>query len=124
MCGVDEIDFNPLTFLIMEKHEKIAKLNDTLRKEGQGGMIVETQGIQALSGDIRQQVYAAVRNFDSFSPDNDPHKEHDFAALSVAGKRVNWKVDYYDKTMTYLSEDPTDPSITKRVMTIMLAEEY
>lgn len=124
MCVVDDLFYHPLIFHSMEKHEKIAELNDALRKEGQGGMIVETQGIQALSGDIRQQVYAAVRTFDSFSPDNDPHQEHDFAALTVAKKRINWKVDYYDPSMSFLSEDPTDPSITKRVMTIMLAEEY
>lgn len=108
----------------MEKHEKIAALNDALRKERRGGMIVETQGIQALSDDTRQEVYKAIRTFDDFTPDNDPHKEHDFAALTVAGHRINFKVDYYDPSMTYLSDNPADPEITKRVMTIMLAEEY
>ena len=108
----------------MEKHEKIAALNDVLRKEGRGGMIVETQGIQALSNDTRQQVYMAIRTFDDFTPENDPHKEHDFAARTVEGHRINWKVDYYDPSMTYLSEDPANSEITKRVMTIMLAEEY
>jgi len=33
-------------------------------------------------------------------------------------------IDYYDRELSMHSPDPADPSITQRVITIMLAEEY
>jgi uncharacterized protein DUF3768 len=62
--------------------------------------------------------------FDDFCHANDPHEEHDFGAFDADGHRVFFKIDYLDKTLTYHSPDPTDPSVTERVITIMLAEEY
>ena len=45
-------------------------------------------------------------------------------ALDVQGHRIFFKLDYYDPNMTYLSDDPADPTKTVRVITIMLADEY
>ena len=44
--------------------------------------------------------------------------------MKVKGHRIIWKIDYYDRSRTYLSTDPSDPKLTVRVMTVMLAEEY
>ena len=55
---------------------------------------------------------------------NDPHEEHDFGVVEHGGVRCFWKIDYYDREMEMLSPDPADPSVTTRVLTIMLADEY
>jgi Protein of unknown function (DUF3768) len=35
-----------------------------------------------------------------------------------------FKIDYFDRELSMHSPDPADPSVTQRVITIMLAEEY
>ncbi len=67
---------------------------------------------------------AAVRSFDQFTKDNDPYGEHDCALFTLNGTRVMWKIDYYDSTLAYGSEDPADPEVTHRVLTVLLASEY
>jgi hypothetical protein len=106
------------------KTERVRALNDRLRTTGQGGRIVVTRGIAALGASNMAKIIAAVQAFDSFTPDNDPYGEHDFAALDAAGERVMFKVDYYDTAMAGHSPDPADPAQTTRVLTIMLASEY
>ena len=83
-----------------------------------------TAGVVALGADKQAEVLAAVQAFDDFNADNDPWNEHDFGAIEVAGERIFFKVDYYDLTRAAHSPEPADPTVTERVMTIMLASEY
>lgn len=110
---------------------RIRELNDQFRTTGHGGRVFLTKGIMAMPDYQMLQAIAAVRSFEAFTPDNDPHGEHDFGAVTIEGQKVFWKIDYYMPNMEgeldfdYLhSEDPSDPKQTLRVLTIMLAEEY
>lgn len=103
---------------------QIAQLNDRLRTTFFGGQMVVTTGIQSLPEEVQRAVLNAVQAFNRFNEDNDPYGEHDFGTFHCQGFQINWKIDYYDLEMRYLSEDPADPAKTKRVLTIMLAEEY
>lgn len=99
-------------------------LNDAFRKTWLTGRVLITPGIGSLSIETQSRIVAAVQTFDAFTPDNDPHGEHDFGAVTVEDHKVFWKIDYYAMDMLHGSEDPADPEVTKRVLTIMLAEEY
>jgi hypothetical protein len=51
-------------------------------------------GVDALPPDIKAKVLQAVRSFDAFDTNNDPHKEHDFF-LQGHGEKYFAKIDYY-----------------------------
>lgn len=89
------------------------------------GQWLLTPGISALPPVAQIEIFAAIRSFDAFTPDNDPYGEHDFGALDHpdAG-RILWKIDYYDPSLRHGSENPADPERTRRVLTIMLASEF
>lgn len=103
---------------------KIAALNDKLRQKAEGGQIIFTAGVSARGIPFSARVLAAVRGASVFPKEDDPYGEHDFGVVHVDGEKLYWKVDYYDSTLTTHSDDPTDPKVTRRVLTIMLAEEY
>ena len=103
---------------------KIRSLNDRFRKSLTGGRVMMTAAVSALPDDVRARAIKLTRTFDDFTPDNDPHNEHDFGSFEIDDQKFIFKHDYYDKSMQYGSEDPGDPKKTTRVLTIMLADEY
>lgn len=70
------------------------------------------------------RILSCVREFNDFSPDNDPYGEHDFGSFDYKGNKIFWKIDYYDKNLRFCSDDPANETKTARVITIMLADEY
>lgn len=103
---------------------RIRDLNDRLRCQRIGGRVMLTTGVRALEPETVRRVLATIAEFDAFTPDNDPHSEHDCAVVVIDHIRIIWKIDSYDKDLTCASSDSTDPEATSRVMTVMLAEEY
>ena len=106
------------------KTVRIRALNDELRQHLAGGMAVMTPGIAALGQEAVRRIVKTIEVYDDFCHANDPHEEHDFGAFEADGHRVFFKIDYFDKAMSMHSPDPADPTVTERVITIMLAEEY
>jgi Protein of unknown function (DUF3768) len=106
------------------KTDQIRALNDELRQHLFGGRAVITPGVAALGQEAVERIIKTIAVYDDFCHANDPHEEHDFGAFEADGHRLFFKIDYFDKTLTYHSPDPADPTVTERVITVMLAEEY
>jgi len=104
--------------------DRIRALNDNLRRNMVGGSAVMTPSIAALGPDFVERAFKTLAAFDDFHHANDPHEEHDFGIFEVDGLHLMFKIDYYEKSLNYHSLDPSDPDVTERVITLMLAEEY
>ena len=120
---------------------RIARLNDLARSAmGVACTAVATVGFRSLPEADQSRVRELIETFDAFTEDNDPHGERDFGTIYQLGdgrwtterprlrdderERVFWKLDYYDRAMRFASEDAANPTVTRRVLTIMLADEY
>ncbi len=124
-----------------EQIARIARLNDLARSAmGVASTAVATVGFRSLPEADQSRVRELIETYDAFDEDNDPHGERDFGTiyqLADGGwttdrprcrdderERVFWKIDCYDATLTCASEDAADPAITRRVLTVMLSDEY
>ena len=124
-----------------ERAARIARLNDLARRAmGVACTAVATVGFRSLPEANQSQVRELIETYDAFDEDNDPHGERDFGTIYQLGdgrwtterprlrdderERVFWKFDYYDRDLRFGSEDAANPAITRRVLTIMLADEY
>jgi hypothetical protein len=113
-----------MTTAVAPKTELIRTINDRCRKHFLGCQVMITPSVRELGDEERAQLLSAVRAFDQFDIDNDPHHEHDFGAIDLHGQKWFWKFDYYAPDMRMGSDDPTDIENTRRVLTIMHANEY
>jgi hypothetical protein len=83
-----------------------------------------TASVDALPDMVKTTALQKVAAFGDFTEDNDPHGEHDFGSFELVGRKFFWKIDYYDQSCEFGSRDPANSEITKRVLTLMLAEDY
>ena len=104
--------------------DRIRHLNDHLRQHLHTGVAVMTPGIATLGAEAVARIVKTISVYDDFCHANDPYEEHDFGSFEAEGQRIFFKIDYYDRTMSMHSPDPADPTVTERVITIMLASEY
>ena len=108
----------------MDKTAKIRQLNDAFRTSFKGGKVMLTLGIRSKAEHEVTEILERVVNFNEFNKNNDVYGEHDFGSFEHKGDKIFWKIDYYDKSLKYGSEDASDETITTRVLTIMTANEY
>lgn len=108
----------------VDRTATIRGLNDAFRRNPTAGRAVITPGVSSLPHEQRLALLMAVVGFDNFNAGNDPYNEHDFGAIEQDGVSYFWKIDYFDQDYEMGSPDPSNPHVTRRVLTIMRADEY
>ncbi len=106
------------------KTARIRELNDEFRRSFGGGKVMMTAAVNELPAIVKAAALQQVAAFTDFTPDSDPHGEHDFGKFMLVGRTFFWKIDYHDECCEFGSEDPSDPQKTTRVLTLMLASDY
>lgn len=115
----------------VEENADLARMNDRFRRmipfggptESEGRFIV-TAGVNAKGWEFVTLLSFAIANATTFTEDNDPYGDHSFGSVTIGGEVVWWKIDYYDVALTNGSENPRDPSQTRRVLTALFPSEY
>ena len=123
------------------QRDRIARLNDLARRAmGVACTAIATVGFRSLSASDQSCVRELIETYDAFDEGNNTHGERDFGTIYQLAcgrwtterprlrddehERVFWKFDYYDRDLQFGSEDAANPAVTRRVLTIMLADEY
>lgn len=98
--------------------ERNDRLRTTLRPDTKNRVMLTK--LVAESPD-KEAILKAVREFNSFSEENDPYGEHDFGMMEVNGGEYCFKCDYFNHDLTE-GADPEEEDYTL-VLTIMEASE-
>lgn len=109
---------------------QIAQLNDRVRLglDRNARIVMTATCLAELAGDDREvsealaqaEVLAAIRRYVFKPTDGAERASGEFV---VADTTVRFKIDYYDLSLEWGSEDPADAAVTTRVMTIMLPSD-
>ena len=111
----------------MDTTSRIAALNDRVRLglDSKARIVMTATCLATLAGDggvvsealAQATVLSAIRRY-VFKPEDGAERAR--GEFAVGGTIVRFKIDYYDPSLEWGSEDPTDAAATTRVMTIML----
>lgn len=125
---------------------KIRYLNDVARTAlGVGGRLMLTHGVSSMPPDVQSGLREALEKFDHWDEDNDPYGTHEFGTLwgcfeqndsvrwtsetpadidKFFGHKVFFRIDIFDVSYQHGAEEPWNPKTSRRVVTLMLANEY
>lgn len=104
---------------------RIRRLNDFFR----GMLLTEpdvrvSAGVRSLAKEYQHRVFLRVRTHSEFSSERRKCEQHDFGRFEEGGHEIIWRITYHDLFLRSYSAEPDNPHTTRRVLTIMLAEEY
>ena len=107
----------------MSTMQKNRALNDHFRKTGQGGIVTLSMGLHKLG---QAEVDNVMKQLAGEKGDKsvEAGSEHDMGEIQVGNRTVSWEINYYNKELDDVSDNPTNPDQTTRFMTLLLSTEY
>lgn len=85
------------------------------------GLVHITKGVSVLPIEKQNQILKTIREFEAFAEDTDPYNEHEFGEFGD----YCFKIDCFNNDeLECDSDDPTDPTKTFRVLTVMRFDDY
>lgn len=113
-----------------DQTSRIAALNDRCRQglDRSARIVITATCLATLAGEggmaaqilAQAEVMAAVRRY-VFKPEDGCERAR--GELAVTGHTVRFTIDYYDLSLEWGAENPADPLVTTRVLTIMLPSD-
>jgi Protein of unknown function (DUF3768) len=107
-----------------DKLAKIREENDKFRTTFRGGTILLTQGVTDLPSMVAAAALQKVAEFKDWTPDIDPHGEHDYLSFDLCNREFVFIIQYWNLEIDGPSIDPADPGVTTRIATLMLVHEW
>ncbi len=107
--------------------QRIATLNDQFRAKGLGNGWLLSQAVRSLDAETLVKLLGLIQQqqFTGSVESNDAYGEHDFGSIKLnRAEEYFWKIDYFDHEQKFDGADPSNPCVTRRVMTVMKADEY
>ena len=113
-----------MTSTIVSAAERIRTLNDAFRRTFVGGTVVITAGVEALPSTNAARSSRRCAPSTPSPTTTIPTANTTSARSTRAASAASGRSTMYDRETEMGSPDPADPSVTTRVLTIMLADEY
>jgi hypothetical protein len=101
----------------------VRQFNDQCRKTFSACTILVAPIVEGLPDDEKATLIEAVRTFEQFNDEDDPHHEHQFDRIELFGKSWCWLFLYYDDMLRLCSKCPPAAKKTDRILLIMDMEE-
>jgi hypothetical protein len=102
------------------KANKITKPNKTYTVAAKIGQ--ERRGV-ALPKEEQAEITQRIQSLAAATLDVEPSADLDSGSFECVGKTILWKIEFFDIQLRFSSPNPADEWVTRRVITVMLAEE-
>lgn len=113
-----------------DRLQRIRALNDLCRlgRDPEARIVATRTCLVALGGEgslaaeaVAQARLLSALKLYAFTEEDGP--EGDRGRFELDGETILFRIAYYDRSLDWGSEDPADPAVTRRVLTIMLPED-